>query len=184
MFRYATIEGVDIPTSKALNISPDSPPPSPFLLFGRDPRPRTSERCAMQQIIMTTYRQFTFSSVWHDVFYLYEWILSFVPNKNRRKNLRKNIFTQYSKIYTVLYWIVGRCNIFKSFYFSPVKRRSQSRPKISAPAPDQILNLLRLPLIKTSAPVGSGSTTLRTGTVNSFISVTENREQDCFAKFG
>ena len=123
MFRYATIEGVDIPTSKALNISPDSPPPSPFLLFGRDPRPRTSERCAMQQIIMTTYRQFTFSSVWHDVFYLYEWILSFVPNKNRRKNLRKNIFTQYSKIYTVLYWIVGRCNIFKSFYLSPVKRR-------------------------------------------------------------
>ena len=37
-------------------------------------------------------------------------------------------------------------NIFKSFYFSLPKKRSQNRPKISAPAPDKILNRLRLQL--------------------------------------
>ena len=36
--------------------------------------------------------------------------------------------------------------IFESFHFSLAKKRSRSRPKILAPAPDQILNWLRLQL--------------------------------------
>ena len=36
--------------------------------------------------------------------------------------------------------------IFKSFSFSLAKKRSRSQPKLSATAPDQILNRLRLQL--------------------------------------
>ena len=40
----------------------------------------------------------------------------------------------------------NRVNIFKSFRFSLAKQRSRSRPKLSVPAPDKILNRFRLQL--------------------------------------
>ena len=60
------------------------------------------------------------------------------------------------------YLTVGRVNIFKSFRFSLAKKRSRSRPKISAPAPDRILNRLRLQLKN----LGSSSATLLWGILN------------------
>ena len=80
-----------------------------------------------------------------------------------RKAACKNFFRQML-IHNIsfFYLTVGRVNIFKSFRFSLAKKRSRSRPKISAPAPDRILNRLRLQLKN----LGSSSATLLWGILN------------------
>ena len=84
-----------------------------------------------------------------------------------RLRLRKaacKIFFRQMLIHNIsfFYLTVGRVNIFKSFRFSLAKKRSRSRPKISAPAPDRILNRLRLQLKN----LGSSSATLLWGILN------------------
>ena len=71
----------------------------------------------------------------------------------KRLTLTKNRFTLgIKKIKSFLWFYLnltgGRVNIniIKSFYLSLAKKRSRSRPKISAQAPDQILNRFRLQL--------------------------------------